>query len=102
MRNLPISGEKLAQFCHKYQISELSLFGSALRADFNTESDLDFLVTFLPQADWSLFDHISMEGELSDLFGRRVDLVSKRALERSKNWLRRQEILESAEVIYAA
>ncbi|HEY6074172.1 MAG TPA: hypothetical protein VIV15_12490 [Anaerolineales bacterium] len=57
---------------------------------------------FSPDADWSLLDHVRMAEELSELLGRRVDLVSKRAIERSQNWMRRKAILESAEVIYAA
>jgi hypothetical protein len=56
-------------------------------------------VSFSPDADWSLMDHIRMAEELGELFGRRVDLVSKRAVERSQNWMRRKAILESAEII---
>jgi uncharacterized protein len=94
--------EKLAAFCRKWEICELALFGSALRDDFRPDSDLDFLVTFAPSATWSLLDHAAMERELSELTGRPVDLVSKRAIERSHNWIRRRSILESAQVLYAA
>jgi hypothetical protein len=99
---IPIPARGLDEFCGKWKISELSLFGSALRPDFHSDSDLDILVSFAPGADWSLLDHIRMADELGELFGRRVDLVSKRAIERSQNWMRRKAILESAEVIYAA
>jgi predicted nucleotidyltransferase len=78
------------------------LFGSVLSKAFGPASDVDVLVTFLPEAEWSLLDHIRMEEELSVLLGRQVDLVSKKAIERSENWLRRRAILESAEVVYAA
>jgi uncharacterized protein len=91
----------LADFCRRWQITELALFGSALRQDFNAHSDLDVLVSFAPGADWSLFDHLQMQEELRIAAGRPVDLVSKRAIERSENWIRRREILESAQVIYA-
>lgn len=81
-------------------IEELRLFGSALREDFGPQSDVDFLVTFAPDAQWSLLDHARMEDELSVLLGRKVDLVSRRAVERSANWIRRKAILESAEPYY--
>ena len=92
--------EKIAEFCRRWKIKELRLFGSALRNDFGPESDVDFLVTFAPDAQWSLLDHAVMEEELSGLLGRKVDLVSRRAVERSSNWIRRKAILESAESYY--
>jgi len=80
---------------------ELSLFGSVLRDDFRPASDVDVLVTFADGARWSLFDHVTMEEELARLIGREVDLVSRRAVERSKNWVRKESILSAAEPIYA-
>ena len=74
----------------------LELFGSVLRSDFGPDSDIDLLVDFEPDAGWSLFDHEAMRLELCALLGREVDLVSKRAIERSTNWIRRKAILESA------
>jgi hypothetical protein len=94
--------EKIADFCRRWKITELAFFGSVLREDFGPESDVDVLVSFAPEADWSLFDHMEMEEELSALLGRNVDLVSRRAIERSRNWLRRKAILESAEPLYVA
>ena len=99
---IPIPGSALTNFCRRWKVHELSLFGSVLSNTFRPDSDVDVLVTFLPDAEWSLLDHIRMEQELSALFGRQVDLVSKKAVERSENWLRRRAILESAEVVYAA
>jgi predicted nucleotidyltransferase len=96
-----ISAEQLAAFCERWQITELAAFGSILRADFRPDSDVDLLVTFAPETDWSLLDHVAMELELSDLLGRKVDLVSRRGVEQSHN-RRRTEILESAEPIYVA
>lgn len=75
----------------------MSLFGSALTDSFRPDSDIDLLVTFTPEAAWSLFDRFSMEEELSAILGREVDLISRRTIERSQNWIRRQAILESAE-----
>ncbi len=92
--------DKIKDFSDRWKISELALFGSVLRDDFRPDSDIDLLVTFSPDADWSLFDHVQMQQELANILGRRVDLVSKRAIERSQNWIRRREILETAKIIY--
>ncbi len=99
---IPIPAERLEQFCGKWKIAELRVFGSALREDFRPDSDLDLLVRFTPDADWSLIDHVAMEEELSDIIGRKVDLVSQRAIERSSNCIRKTSILESAEPYFAA
>lgn len=98
---IPFTTE-ISNFCKRWRIRELALFGSALRDDFRPESDLDLLVTFAPDADWGLLDHIQMQLELEKLFGRSVDLISKRALERSANWVRREEILKTARILYPA
>src|SRR5687768_14841899 len=96
---LGVQPEALSSLCRRWQIRELSLFGSALRDDFRTDSDLDFLVTFAPDADHSLLDVIALQQELEDLAGRRVDLVEKGAL---RNPFRRREILRTHQVLYAA
>ena len=93
---------KIAQFCKRWNISELAIFGSALRADFRPESDVDVLVSFAPQAHITLFDMVHMQDELKSIFGREVDLISKRGLENSRNYLRRKNILDSAQVIHVA
>jgi hypothetical protein len=97
---LEIDEERVAGFCRRWKITELALFGSVLRDDFGPDSDVDFLVSFDPEAHWGIFDIIGMEQELSDLVGRKVDLVSRRAIERSPNWIRRNAILTGAEPIY--
>ena len=91
---------KIAQFCQRWLISELALFGSVLRDDFDTDSDVDVLVTFSPEAKWSLLDHVQMQHELQDLLRRNVDLITTRALEHSRNWLLRSEILNTVETIF--
>jgi len=101
-RRIELPEAEIADFCRRWRITELSLFGSALREDFGPDSDLDLLVSFSPEADWSLLEHVRMELELKALLGREVDLVSKRAIERSKNRIRRQGILNSAETIYVS
>ncbi len=97
-----ISQEALGEFCRRWDIIELALFGSAIREDFEPASDVDILVTFSPEADWGLLDHVQMEMELADLLGRDVDLLTRRAVERSQNPLRRREILETARAIFVA
>lgn len=91
--------DQVADFCHRRKITELALFGSALREDFHPDSDIDLLVTFAPEMRYSLFDLVAIRDELTTLFGREVDLVEKAAL---RNPFRRRHILQNAEVIYAA
>jgi uncharacterized protein len=99
---LTITPEELFDFCQRWQVSELALFGSILRDDFHAGSDIDVLVSYQPTAKRGLFEKIRMQEELSSLLHRDVDLVSKKAIEQSHNWLRRKNILDSAEVIYVA
>jgi predicted nucleotidyltransferase len=100
--NIKIPRAKIAKFCKHWNVSELAIFGSALRSDFRSDSDVDLLVSFAPEAEVSLFDMVNMQDELEKIFGRDVDLVSKRGLENSRNYLRRKAILESAQVIHDA
>jgi uncharacterized protein len=100
--HIPIDHDKITAFCQRWKITEFALFGSVLRDDFRPDSDVDILATFATDADWSLFDHVDMEEELSAMLGRKVDVVSRRAIERSENWIRREAILSTAESIYVA
>ncbi len=102
IENIFLPQKEIADFCHRWRINEFALFGSVLRDDFGPSSDLDILVTFAPAADWSLFDHLRMEEELSHLLNREIDLLSRQAVEHSHNKLRRQEILNTAQVVYVA
>ena len=74
MEKPDFSQAEISEFCRRWQISELALFGSVLRDDFGPESDLDVLITFSPDADWGLLDHYQMQQELERLLGREVDL----------------------------
>ena len=102
LHDLDLPLDRLADVCRRWRIAELALFGSALRDDFGPDSDIDLLGAFAPNAGWSVLDHVRMEDELGDLLGRRVDLVSRRAVEGSRNWIRRRAILSGATTIYAA
>jgi len=99
---LPIDSDKLREFCTRWKITELALFGSVVRDDFGPDSDVDVLVSFAPEARWTLLDHVRMRDELADIFGRGVDLVTRRSIERSANYLRRRDILGSAQVVYGS
>lgn len=99
---IEIPQERVEEFCRRWKISELALFGSVLRDDFRGDSDVDVLVTFAPVAGWSMFDLVRMEEELEEIFGRKVDLLSRRGVERSRNYIRREAILSSALLIYGS
>jgi hypothetical protein len=93
--------EKLAEFCHKWQVAEFALFGSVLRDDFRPDSDIDVMVRFHPDAHPTFRTLDLMEAELQTTFCREVDLITRQGIETSRNYLRRHEILSSAQVIYA-
>jgi predicted nucleotidyltransferase len=96
---IPIPKEKIKEFCRRWKISDLALFGSVLREDFGPESDIDLLVRFFPEADYGLFDLVRMQEELKEIFGSEVDLVEWTAIMQSRNYIRRKEILGSMEAI---
>jgi predicted nucleotidyltransferase len=96
---IEFSGDQLATLCRKWRVRELALFGSAVRPDFQPDSDVDVVVTFHSDAPWDLWDLGAMAEELVCLFGRDVDLVEERSL---VNPYRRQAILRDKQVVYAA
>lgn len=89
----------LARFARRWKVTELAIFGSAARADFRDDSDVDVLVSFEPDAQWSLFDLATMQQELAEVFERPVDLVEEAAL---RNPFRRRAILRTKQTLYAA
>ena len=88
-------------FCDRWRVEELALFGSVLRNDFGPHSDVDLLVRFRKERTPGLFGIARMERELAELLARRVDLVTRTAIEESRNYVRRKAILESARFVYA-
>ena len=76
------------------------MFGSILRDDFHLDSDVDMLVTFAPDAKLSLLDLVELQHQFAAMFGRKVDLIERQTIEASPNWIRRNEILNSATTIY--
>ena len=99
---IDIPKEKIEAFCRKWKITEFSLFGSVLRDDFRPDSDVDVLVTFGPDAHWRYYHFLDMQDELRDVFGREVDVVEKRLVESSENYIRRKHILNNLETVYVA
>ncbi|GHV84499.1 hypothetical protein AGMMS50230_01070 [Spirochaetia bacterium] len=90
--------DDIITICKKYYINELSIFGSSIRDDFNQNSDIDILVSF-NNSNINLFDIMDLENEFSKLLNREVDIVEKESL---KNPIRKNKILSTREIIYAA
>ena len=101
-QRLGISFERIAEFCQYHLIKELAVFGSVLTDDFKAESDIDFLLSVSPEVSINLNYLETLEMELRQMVNREVDLIFKKNLEASKNWIRRKNILNSAKVIYGA
>ena len=94
---------EIAELCREYGVSRLAVFGSILREDFGLESDIDFLVTFENDdaGPWGC-KLAELEDKLATLLKRPVDVIPRRAIERSRNWIRRNHILDSAVVVYGS
>ncbi|MGQ9585676.1 MAG: nucleotidyltransferase domain-containing protein [Anaerolineae bacterium] len=102
IRRAKMPEEEIADFCRRWRVTELALFGSVLREDFASESDVDVLVTFAEDASWGLLDLVTMQEELEVLLGRPVDLLERRAVEEAENYIRRSHILSALEPVYVA
>lgn len=101
-RGLHVSADRLADFCRRWRVAELALFGSVLRDDFGPASDVDVMVTFEPGTERRYYHLSEMREELEGLFGRSVDLVERRVVEASENYIRRRHILAYALTVYVA
>jgi predicted nucleotidyltransferase len=99
---LGITPTQLATFCQQWHVAELALFGSILRDDFHSGSDVDILILLDsdPHLHTSLMDLVGMQYQLEEMVGRKVDLLEKESIETSHNWIRRNSILNTAQVIY--
>lgn len=98
-KSFALPHKAVTSFCKRWKVAELSVFGSILRDDFRTDSDVDVLVSFEENARISLFDLAQMQVELETIFKRPVDFVEKEGL---RNPYRRSEILKTAQVVYAS
>ncbi len=101
LQRLPVDEAHLDAFCRRWKIVKLELFGSSL-VDPARARDIDLLVTFAEDARWGLSEHEHMQDELAILLGHTVDLISRRAIENSRNAVRRNAILGSAVTVYVA
>ena len=104
IHGIDLGSDAMREFCKKWKIKELSVFGSILRDDFRPDSDIDFLADFeeCPQVDeYDLFDVIHMRDELARIVGRKVDLVDRDVIENSSNRFIKREVLATAEHVYA-
>ena len=97
LNGINFNNSQIADVCKKYGIKEMSLFGSILSNRFSDKSDVDVMITFLPQLHRSYFDLLEIKEQLSDIMGRDIDLVEKEAI---KNPYRRKRILNNLQVIY--
>jgi uncharacterized protein len=101
LKNIELPMPNIERFCQKWNLTEFALFGSVLRDDFRPESsDIDVMVQFHPDAKPTFGKLDQMKEELEGLFGREVDVITRFSIEKSRNYLRRHEILSSARVIY--
>ena len=96
---ISVDESALRELAQRYQIQKISVFGSSLHGQIAPNSDVDLLVSFHTDALVSLFDLMDLEAELTELFGRKVDVVEPQSL---TNPVRRRSILSSAEPLYAA
>ncbi len=101
---LCLDRERIAEFCCRWGIARLEIFGSALRDDFGPDSDLDFMFTPGPgfqraktRGPWL---RAPMAEELAELLGRSVDLLERSRIERMQNWIKRRHILQTARPVY--
>ena len=101
VQQLNIPSHVLETFCKRWKIKTFYLFGSVLHPGFNQKnSDLDVMVEFESNAEWTLIDHVEMRDELASITNRSIDLLTKRSIERSQNKSRKEEILRTAKIVY--
>jgi uncharacterized protein len=100
--DIAVERDALAEVCRRYGVARLEVFGSAAHGvSFDpNRSDVDFLVTFEPQARNDLAAFSDLKDALERLLGRPVDLVEREAVEASRNFIRRRAILREAETVY--
>lgn len=95
--HIALDRSRIADFCRKWKIIRMAFFGSVLRQDFRPDSDVDVMVAFNPDSQWSLFDVVDMKLELEKMFKRDVDIVEDGTI---KNPIKLRCINENLEVVY--
>lgn len=99
-QRLNLSDQEIAAFCQQWGIRSLALFGSILRDDFGQGSDIDLLIAFQPQVRQGLLTLARIKHALEAKLQRPVDIALKEVIANSENWIRREEILGTAQTIY--
>jgi predicted nucleotidyltransferase len=97
-----LDSQEIQDFCRRWKIKGLSVFGSILRDDFGPESDVDFVVDYDEDADWDLFDAMSMQEELEAILGRSADLLDRKGIESSENRFLKHAILSTQVPVYGS
>lgn len=97
-----VSADSIDAVCRQWGIGELAFFGSILRDDFGPDSDIDILIKFSSERTPSLLGLVRMQRELTEMLGRKVHIVTRPAIEYSRNPIRRRAILDSAQLYYTA
>ena len=100
--HIDVPKDKVAEFCCRNHIRSLAFFGSVLRGDFGPDSDVDVVVEFEPGQEPGLMELVGMQDELSEILGRKTDVVERKAVEKSENYIRRRHVLQSLEMVYVA
>ena len=99
---IQLDSPEVLAFCRTWKISRLEVFGSILREDFRPDSDVDFVVDFEDDAEWDLAELEQIRQGLSEIVHRDADVLTRRTLARTDNWLLRRNVLAQLETVYAA
>jgi hypothetical protein len=103
-KRIDLPMERLAAFCRRWGLACLEVFGSVLRDDFGAGSDVDFLYApgprFNREEAFGPWGRNRMAEELAEIVGRPVHLVERSQVERHRNWIRRQHVLQTAQPVY--
>lgn len=94
-----IPTQSLAEFCRRWKIEQFGLIGSMARGEPRADSDVDVVLRFSLDAEWSLFDIVTMRDELAAMFGRPVDIIEESAV---RNPYMLDSIRRTKRVLYAA
>src|SRR2546423_10778727 len=101
VHGIQLDSPAIQDFCRRWRLKELCVFGSVLREDFRLDSDVDFLVQYEDGAEWQEEDLLRMEEQLGAIVGRKADVLERQAVEKSANYIRRKHILGTALRIHA-
>jgi len=102
MKNLSVNPQTLTSFSKKYHISAIWVFGSTLRDEVTNDSDIDLVVEFTFDAKPTLLTLASMEADLEKIYNRKVDLITRGAIDEFMNPILKQEVLSTMVQVYGS